>query len=266
MKSTWLPLLVSVSVLALTNCRKDQSIGVLNPIEKKGFYLTFNDEFSDSLLNRSKWIPNFRWGNGSYKAACYLEKNLSIERGNLIINAQREDCECGSFIPNTPDRYKNQFSSGMICSSEFFRQVYGFFEIRCKTPAGNGLWPAFWLMALESWPPEIDVAEFQGSNTRKVNLAYSCKERYDGDSEKINVSDCSAGFHTYAVEWDKEKIIWYYDNQIVKRTFKNIPGLPMYIIINLQVNDNGFAGYVDQNTKLPAEFIVDYIRVYRKKN
>src|SRR3712207_8253598 len=52
-----------------------------------------------------------------------------------------------------------------------FAQEYGRFELRGRLPAGQGLWPAFWLLPVDtSWPPEIDVMEGLGSEPTTVYM------------------------------------------------------------------------------------------------
>ena len=44
---------------------------------------------------------------------------------------------------------------------------YGWFEAKIKLPKGKNLWPAFWMWAWDSWPPEIDI--FEGYTTVLVD-------------------------------------------------------------------------------------------------
>lgn len=44
---------------------------------------------------------------------------------------------------------------------------FGTFEICCKLPRGKRLWPAFWGLCKEIWPPEIDI--FEGYSNKKGN-------------------------------------------------------------------------------------------------
>jgi len=73
--------------------------------------------------------------------------------------------------PNDPndtfyDPAEINYLSGIITSYDSFRFTHGYAEARVKLPAGQGLWPAFWL--LNSFyvedVPEIDIMEFLGQN------------------------------------------------------------------------------------------------------
>ena len=49
------------------------------------------------------------------------------------------------------------FGAGQMVSKRHY--LYGTFEWEYLLPKGRNLWPAIWLTAVESWPPEIDVME-----------------------------------------------------------------------------------------------------------
>ncbi len=78
-----------------------------------------------------------------------------------------------------------------------------------------------------------------------------------------------AGFHTFALEWTPEKAVWYLDNWEVPRPLltrfihgRHISDADMHVILTLGVG--GMGGSPDPLSGLPADFIVDYVRVYQR--
>ena len=54
--------------------------------------------------------------------------------------------------------FNNEYVSGILTTQGSFAQKFGYFEIRAKIPVGQGVWPAFWMLADNGgWPPEIDM-------------------------------------------------------------------------------------------------------------
>jgi beta-glucanase (GH16 family) len=43
------------------------------------------------------------------------------------------------------------------------------FSAEFIAPVAKGTWPAFWLTAVDGWPPEVDVAEWKGSGKISFN-------------------------------------------------------------------------------------------------
>lgn len=61
---------------------------------------------------------------------------------------------------------KINYLSGAIAAKEHFNVSRGGgydFTGEFKATTTKGTWPAFWLTAVDSWPPEIDMAEWKGS-------------------------------------------------------------------------------------------------------
>jgi len=251
-------------VIISVSCSKDSYIQIKNELEKQGWELTFNDEFNDTELDKTKWRNSYRWGRGGEGGACYLDSNYSISNGRLSLIGKKENCPCYTYTNTGHNYFNTEFSSGMLCSSETFEQTYGFFEIKCKVPKGKGVWPAFWLESNYSWPPEIDIFEFQGNHPEIIHMASYYKDPKDRNAAQIKVVDCSVDFHVYSLEWNKDFISWYFDNQKIRTIRKKIPSKPMHIVANLQLNGGGFAGHVDSTTVFPSVFEIEYIRVYKK--
>ena len=142
--------------------------------------LTFDDEFNTlSLWNGTSgtWDTVAQYasttGNGyslpsNGEQEWYINSNYAptasvtpwtVNNGIMTLTAAPAPTSIQPLI----DGY--QYTSGQINTSQSFNQLYGFFEMRAQLPAGQGTWPAFWLLPENgSWPPEIDVMEMLGNN------------------------------------------------------------------------------------------------------
>jgi beta-glucanase (GH16 family) len=152
------------------------------------------------------------------------------------------------------------FSSGLITSQPSFSQRYGYFEMRAALPAGKGLWPAFWMLAADhSWPPEIDVVENIGDPRRAYVTAHSSAQKAEG----IEVALSDNTFHTFAVAWDPQTLVWFVDGaEVGRQPTPSDMHKPMYLVANLAIG-GGWAGPPNAETRWPAKLRIDYIRAYR---
>src|SRR5690242_15236708 len=153
----------------------------------------------------------------------------------------------------------HDYTSGMISSFGHFAQQYGYFEIRAKFPAGKGYWPAFWLLpADKTWPPEIDVLEILGHEPDKVYLTnhWQTAEKHESVGDSYKGPDFSADYHTFAVDWEPNEIVWYVDGVERFRSKQGVPAMPMYIIANLAVGGD-WPGNPDATTKFPGNMDID---------
>lgn len=71
------------------------------------------------------------------------------------------------------------YLSGAVHAREHFNVSKGGgydFAGELKATTTKGTWPAFWLTAVDGWPPEIDMAEWKGSGKisfNTFNVGYS---------------------------------------------------------------------------------------------
>jgi beta-glucanase (GH16 family) len=161
------------------------------------------------------------------------------------------------------------YTSGLLTTKASFSQIYGLFEIRAKLPKGKGLWPAFWLLPENrAWPPEIDVLEVLGDNTKKLYVSWHSNAggKHTSDSKTIEVPDMSEDFHTYSVVWEKDTLMWFFDDvQIASKATPEDFHLPMYMLINLAVG-GGWPGSPDKTTQFPAKYTIDWVRAYARRD
>ena len=181
--------------------------------------------------------------------------NPFVARGGLLEIAARPTpaalaSELGGF----------RYVSGLISTQPVFTQTYGYFEMRAKIPRGKGLWPAFWMLPADlSWPPELDVMESIGDPAVYWTTAHSST----GKTPESKHAIAPDAFHTFAVAWDRNELVWFVDGREVSRQ-PTPPDMhkPMYLVANLAVGGQ-WPGDPDAATQFPARLIVDYVRAYR---
>lgn len=240
--------------------------------------LVWSDEFDAASLDPAVWffeegdgsqygIPG--WGNNELEY--YLPDNAQLGGGVLTIEARAESV--GRF----------DYTSARINTRDRFAFTYGRIEARMRLPGGQGLWPAFWLLAQDSpygtWAAsgEIDIMEAvnlggSGGNTVLGTIHYGGEfpnNEFSGESYLVP-SDATAEFHTYAVEWDAGEIRWYVDDVLyaMRNNWSSTGGpfpapfdQPFYIIFNVAVGGN-LPGGPDASTVFPVTMEVDWVRVY----
>ena len=99
---------------------------------------------------------------------------------------------------------------------------YGRIEARIKMPAGQGFWPAFWMLgdnvkAVE-WPAcgEVDIMESVGL-TPSINYGSIHGPGFVGsmigtEYKLSNDAKFSDGFHTFGILWSPAQIKFYVDS------------------------------------------------------
>jgi len=243
--------------------------------------LTWVDEFdgpNGSTIDRSKWVIETGgdgWGNHELEYYTDRIENAQIRNGNLVIRALAEKY-------TGPDHVTRNYTSARMKTLGKFTQTYGRFEARIKVPAGQGMWPAFWMMGDDidkvGWPAcgEIDIMENIGKEPGIVHGSIHGPGYVGGDGIEAPYSlpdkkPFSDDFHVYAVEWSPEAISFYVDKDLyVTRTHADMkPGWiwafdkPFFIILNLAVGGD-WPDSPDATTVFPREMLVDYVRVYQK--
>ena len=155
-------------------------------------------------------------------------------------------------------------------------------EARIKLPAGQGLWPAFWMLGhnfpVTGWPAcgELDIMENKGSEPTTTSSAVH-GPGYSGATPFAHRQTLDGGsftddFHTFAVEWDSLHVQFFVDGiahyaitrGAVERYGKSILDQPFFLILNLAVGGH-FDGDPQSDAIFPATMLVDYVRVYARQ-
>ena len=174
-----------------------------------------------------------------------------------------------------------QYSSARLVTKGKFDYKTGRFEARIRIPAGQGMWPAFWMLGNNidqvGWPTcgEIDIMENIGREPSIVHgtihgPGYSGGNSIGAQYTLPNGQRFSDDYHIYKVEWEPNAIRWYVDGNIYQtRTPSSLPAgtnwvydHPFFLILNVAVG-GGWPGNPNQTTVFPQMMLIDYVRVYK---
>ena len=149
-----------------------------------------------------------------------------------------------------------EFTAANISSFPGYSFTYGYIEARIQQPAPSTVHCAWWMLTRDgTWPPEIDIAEWQNSasNTGKddnayYNLASTWQTTYyNGDSSQ---------YHVYGCQVTASTVTYYRDGSVTATQTYDGNARPWFMMVGAGVNGaSGGSGY-------PAEYNVDYIRAW----
>jgi beta-glucanase (GH16 family) len=277
--------------------------------DNSAWSLVWSDEFDGRKIDRAKWGYDVDcWGGGNEEHQCYTKsaRNAAIEDGKLVITARYERVT-GPALPEhlrrtsaTPEAEATRdISSARLSTRGKAAWRYGKVEVRAKLPQGQGTWPAIWMLPEKdrygSWAAsgEIDILE-------AVNLGVPCAKCPGGrentilgtlhfggkwpnnqhKGEEVPVPEVlDDGFHTYAIEWQPERITWLFDGRIYavrtadEWTTTGSPkrgapfDQPFHLILNLAIGGKlaetrGLGGV--RLDGYPKRMEIDWVRVWQQ--
>jgi beta-glucanase (GH16 family) len=228
--------------------------------------MKFRDEFDGARVD-PVWHPAQWWdrdstivGGGELQA--YDASAVSVSNGMLHLTARKEEKYAG-----TP------YVSGLVMTGGYrydasiprFSFLHGYMEVRAKLPAGQGLWPAIWMMpaSYNDGNGELDVLEALMGDPTRAYFTVHRNGRQEGH-EWVG-PDFSTDYHIFGVDWEADHISWYVDGVERARTTNTALICPeaMYPILNLAVGGD-WGGPPDATTVFPSSMDVDYIRIWQK--
>ena len=240
------------------------------------YELVFSEEFEGDALDLDTWNTSYLWGDDlviNSEEQHYVDIENEPDFGFDPFDVSNGTLKIQS-VPTPPelaDKANGQpYLSGVITSYDAFQFTYGYAEARAKTPYGQGLWSAFWLLNAfyGDDDPEIDIMEHIGDDQDVVYHTYHYYEDPETlrSTESLPVPgvDYVGGFHTYAVDWRPGLLIFYVDGRETHRiSDPRVSNQDMYIIANTALG-GWWPGSPDDTTEFPARYELDWIRVYRK--
>ncbi|MDB4965897.1 MAG: Beta-glucanase precursor [Myxococcales bacterium] len=259
--------------------------GPNSPYVPAGYDLVFSDEFNEAQLDTSKWWTRYVYSGGTLDSLNdelqrYRETNNHVMNGSTL--------KLMAYAPGDP-RSENLgsglFSSGMIRSKTTVK--YGYFEARVKMPAGQGVWPAFWLNSeAQTWPPEIDIFEFVNNGVEdKANMLHTGVIDHGAQGSAFLYADSAFNtqwtfwtapysfaddFHVIGALWDGTTETDFVDGQrIVQRGYRWVhddgsDGGYAHVLLNFAIGGQWAGRHGVDTGAFPQALEIDYVRVYQK--
>ena len=245
---------LSSSIFEEEQSKKGEFDSYINFESKDGWELVFFEDFSGGSLNNKIWTASSRIENYNNELQVYNPKNVEIKGGKLLLIAKDEK------------KHSKKYTSGLIDSKGKVDFLYGKIEVKGKSPAGRGLFPAIWMLPVDEKNniPQISIMEVVGHKPHLIYQVYYWRE--EGELKKIYNKIENTSFteeYIYGIEWNESEIRWFINGQLVFTVNNNIPNMPLYLVINLAVGGD-WPGYPDSNTVFPASFSIDYVKYYKK--
>ncbi|MDD5746928.1 MAG: glycoside hydrolase family 16 protein, partial [Candidatus Omnitrophica bacterium] len=210
-------------------------------LDKPGWHLVWQDEFNGNAMDPAKWRAEDAALVKNNELQYYSPDEVYVHDGLLTLRSRERE------------KGGRDYTSGLVETKGRFSQKFGRIEIRARLPKGQGIWPAHWMLPISGkWPPEIDIMELIGHSPRTVFMTvhwgqWPAVQHY---GKMYTGPDFSAGFHTFAVEWDPDRLRWYVDGVLRCTTSGHIPQERFYIILNTAVGGN-WPGAPNSTTVFP---------------
>ncbi|MEO7530487.1 MAG: glycoside hydrolase family 16 protein [Sediminibacterium sp.] len=250
------------------------------------YTLVWSDEFNkEGTPDPANW--NYEKGFvRNHELQYYQPENAWCEKGNLVIEARKEDKPNPGYVAGSTDWRRSRpvinYTASCLRTSGLQSWQYGRFEMRARIDISAGIWPAWWTLGIgKGWPGngEIDIMEYyRGKLLANIACLGADKKAewysHTFPTDSLGGIKWSRKFHVWKMDWTGDFIALYLDDVLLNKVsldkLTNKDGSnfnpfkqPHYMLLNMALGgDNG--GNVEQ-TSFPRRFEVDYVRVYQKK-
>ncbi|KAJ5991823.1 hypothetical protein N7451_007547 [Penicillium sp. IBT 35674x] len=198
-------------------------------INKRSSILVPTTCFDSNTTLNEYFNYNYPWGDTHNGAAIMSSANAVISTpGTLTLNATYTGASDYAYDSGTvwaKQAFTVEESGGLDFSADFL------------APVVTGTWPAFWLDGVNSWPPEVDIAEWKGTGDISFNTFNTSSVVTADDVDYPDPTE----FHTIKAEFRDENgsdvsIKFYLDGTLITEQYASgLTGQPLYLIIDLQM-------------------------------
>jgi beta-glucanase (GH16 family) len=233
------------------------------PAEEPAPELLFEDNFDGTSLDTSKWelCPEWeRQGGMSFWDGDMVSLNGD---GQLVLRAEWDEAA-------------GRVNAGAVRTEGLYSASYGYYEASIRFPVAPGTWGAFWMMCGNVGARngvEIDVVESIFNERGECNHAL----HWDGYGEHHKSANSGGlkdhdiydgAFHTFGLERLPDGYVFYIDGRETWRAGADVckpEPQKGYMKLTVEAAEWAGAGTPESIAALPAEMVVDWVRVYDKK-
>ena len=227
-------------------------------------YELMSDEFEGGKLDPDQWYPrNPKWLGR--QPAYFYPGNVKVSNGKLHLTMRKQE------IPEMPtDHGYHTYTSAAVQSKT--RVKYGYFEVKCRPMKSHGS-SSFWFYdsTPELWT-EIDVFEIGGGAPgfeKKYNMNVHVfrtpteKKHWARHGVWVAPSNLADNYHVYGLEWDKERIKWYFDGVLVRWVDNTHWHQPLTLNFDSETMPKWFG--LPNDSDLPSTYSIEYVRAWKKE-
>jgi beta-glucanase (GH16 family) len=224
----------------------------------------FEDEF-DENLNQEIWTPvvftglmsiNENFVTKGEKQMFTDGKNLEVSNSMLSIQTKRESAKGKAWSPKSGFMEQDfEYTSGTLNTAKAFRFNQGKIEAKINIQQANSIIHGLSLKG-ETITPHIDLIKTGKGNGYEVR--YIAKNNPNSIvSHKVKGININDKDYIHGLEWTEKELIWSLNGLEIARENHQLNGEELYI---------NMASIVEKAPEsLPAEFKIDWIKVYKKQ-
>lgn len=244
--------------------------------------LIFADEF-DAELDTDVWTVHDELRKGGY----WDDEAVFTKDGNLVIRTSY-------------DEERNTFLTGAVTTEKSFLHHYGYYEARVKAPEAAGIWSAFWIMC-DKMNEENPDASVGGAEIDIYESAYFMSPGFLDFQSAVHIGGYGENWirneypfrapsregrehpyedwYVFALDWQPDGYKFYMNGNLIWETDcdGNVSSVDSYLFLSVEVNGqngvpdgnsqfflagNALTNNGDLNETFPADFLVDYVRVW----
>lgn len=284
------------NILDLVNLKKKTAAYESSEDEyvPEGYSLVWNDEFKGRTIDTAKWRTNQPRMTAYDGVGNFNEGTVrSVGNGRLLMTAYKNP-------DTTKYNGKTYLTTNSITTENRMSFKYGYLEVRAKVPYKAGCWPSLWLRSpnaaqtdstgKDGYNMEVDIIEpFGYTDKNRITIHETNKsdekdycQAAVGNYKFKNAENLANEYHTYGFLWTADEMKFYIDGEcfathtmaaLKEMRYKgdfddtvNILFDNQLITTNSPVANKEKTNTIENNEgSLPAEYSVEYVRLYQKQ-